>query len=50
MKNEGVHYSDSKTPPYEPFSTGSKMKRGKNSKIFDNNGGDSKAQGGGTVN
>lgn len=39
-----------KETPYEPFSTGSKMRRSANqAKIFDNNGGDSKADGAGVV-
>jgi len=34
--------------PYEAASTG-KMRRGKNPKVFNNNGGDSKAEGAGVV-
>lgn len=36
--------------PYEPFSTGDKMRRGKNPKVFDNNGGTNKGSAGGVVN
>ena len=37
--------------PYESLSTDGKMRRsGSQSKIFDNNGGESKADGGGVVN
>ena len=44
-----VHYAENVRTPYEAFSTG-KMRRGKQAKVFDNNGGDSKAGDAGTVN
>jgi hypothetical protein len=36
--------------PYEPLSTGEKMRRGAEAQIFDNNGGESKADGAGVIN
>jgi len=42
----GMH--DQKTPPYEVVSTGA-MRRGKNPKVFDNNGGDNKGSQGGVI-
>lgn len=36
--------------PYVDFSTGEKMRRGSNPKVFDNNGGTSKAGDAGTIN
>jgi len=34
---EGVDFADQQDCPYEPLSTGARMKRGKNPKVFDNN-------------
>jgi hypothetical protein len=49
-KEGGIGMPDQKSPPYEPFSTGEKMRRGKNPRVFDNNGGNSKAGSAGVVN
>ena len=46
--NASIGMPEQKEGPYEPFSTG-KMRRGKQPKVFDNNGGDSKADGAGVV-
>jgi hypothetical protein len=46
-KEGGIGMPAQKDCPYEPLSTG-KMRRGKNPKVFDNNGGNSKADGAGT--
>ena len=47
--NSSIGMPEQKDPPYEAFSTGSKMRRGKNPKIFDNNGGDDKGSQGGVI-
>jgi hypothetical protein len=39
---EGVHFGDDKRTPYEPFSTGTRMRRGKNPVVFDNNNNEEK--------
>ena len=49
-KDGGIGMPDQKDCPCEPLSTGGKMRRGKQAQIFDNNGGDSKGDGGGVVN
>ena len=42
---------DQKVNPWEPFSTNEKMRRSASqARFFDNNGGESKADGGGVVN
>lgn len=50
VDNSSIGMPDQKTGPWEPFSMGEKMRRGADSQIFDNNGGDSKAMGAGTIN
>ena len=47
--NVNIGMPKQKDTPSEPFSTGDKMRRGKEPQIFDNNGGESKAAGGGTA-
>lgn len=50
MNEELIGMPDQKFGPYVPFSEGEKMRRGAEPEIFDNNGGNSKADGGGVVN
>jgi hypothetical protein len=50
-KDGGIGQPDQKVNPYVPISTGDKMRRSSGqAKVFDNNGGDSKADGAGVVN
>jgi hypothetical protein len=47
----GIGQPDQKVNPYEPISTGEKMRRSvSQSKFFDNNGGNNKAEAGGVIN
>jgi hypothetical protein len=49
-KEGGIGMPNQETSPSVPFSTGDKMRRGAQPQIFDNNGGTSKGDGGGTIN
>ena len=49
--NSLIHNIDPDRNPWEPFSTGDKMRRSQDQeRFFDNNGGESKADGAGTIN
>jgi hypothetical protein len=48
--NASIGMPDQVDCPYEAFSTGDKMKRGKQSNIFDNNGSSNKGSSGGVIN
>jgi hypothetical protein len=48
--NASIGMPEQESSPSVPFSTGNEMRRGKQPQIFNNNGGDSKADGGGTIN
>jgi hypothetical protein len=49
-KDGGIGMPEQKNTPYEAFKTDGKMRRSASQgKIFDNNGGDSKGDGGGVV-
>lgn len=52
VNNGSIGMPDQSVGPYEPFSTGGKMRRsgGMQNDVFDNNGGSSKADGAGTIN
>lgn len=51
IDNSSIGMPDQKFNPWEPLSTGDKMRRSDGqSKVFDNNGGYSKADGAGTIN
>ena len=50
-KEGGIGHHEQDFPPYVDLSTGDKMRRSSGqSKVFDNNGGNSKAEGAGVVN
>lgn len=48
--DSSIGMPEQKNTPYEAFSTGSKMRRGAQSNIFDNNGGTNKGSDGGVIN
>lgn len=50
IDNASIGMPDQKDTIDLEFYSGPKMRRGKEAEIFDNNGGDSKADGGGVVN